>query len=91
MEAGNIDQNYRYEALYESSGPAPDFHRLSKFQPIDFKYLLPDNKASELSATWKTAIAEAKVRKTCHHLIWSVQFYPILGWQEDATGRESGV
>ena len=61
VEAGIIDPNYRYEALYESSGPAPDFHRLSKFQPIDFQYLLPDNKASNLSATWKTAIAEAKV------------------------------
>ena len=53
----------RYEALYESSGPSPDFHRLSKFQPIDFQYLLPDNKDSKLSATWETAIAEAKVRQ----------------------------
>ena len=64
---------FRYEALYESSGPAPDFHRLSKFQPIDFQYLLPDNKGSNLSATWKTAIAEAKVSKydflifSCYH------------------------
>ena len=65
VEAGIIDPNYRYEALYESSGPAPDFHRLSKFQPIDFQYLLPDNKASNLSATWKTAIAESKV--------WNIQ------------------
>ena len=62
IEAGISNQNSRYEALYESSGPAPDFHRLSKFQPIDFKYLLPDNKDSKLSATWETAIAEAKVR-----------------------------
>ena len=62
-KAGMINQNYRYEALYESSGPAPDFHRLSKFQPIDFQYLLPENKGSSLSATWETAIAEAKVCK----------------------------
>ena len=66
IEAGISNQNCRYEALYESSGPAPDFHRLSKFQPIDFKYLLPDNKDSKLSATWETAIAEAKVRIIRH-------------------------
>ena len=63
----------RYEALYESSGPSPDFHRLSKFQPIDFQYLLPDNKDSKLSATWETAIAEAKVRQTyisSHHYFY---------------------
>ena len=48
---------YSYEALYESSGPHPDFHRLEKFQPIDFQYILPDNKAAELSDIWKTSIA----------------------------------
>ena len=58
----------RYEALYESSGPSPDFHRLSKFQPIDFQYLLPDNKDSKLSATWETAIAEAKVRQDLKYI-----------------------
>ena len=51
---GNPD---RYEARYESSGPQPDFHRLEKFQSIDFQYILPDNKAAELSAIWKTSIA----------------------------------
>ena len=66
IEAGITNDNYRYEALYESSGPAPDFHRLSKFQPIDFKYLLPENKDSKLSATWETAIAEAKVSRIWH-------------------------
>ena len=62
----------RYEALYESSGPSPDFHRLSKFQPIDFQYLLPNNKDSKLSATWETAIAEAKVRQkiSSHHYFY---------------------
>jgi len=48
-----------YEALYESSGPQPDFHRLEKFQPIDFKYLLPDNRDSPLSDAWTQAIAES--------------------------------
>merc|ERR1711892_443987 len=32
-----------YEALYESSGKQPDFHRLEKFQPLDFSTLLPEN------------------------------------------------
>ena len=51
----------RYEALYESSGARPDFHRLSKFKPIDFQYLLPSNQGAQLSAIWTTAMQEAKV------------------------------
>ena len=52
-------ENYmnRYEALYESSGPNPDFHRLEKFQPIDFQYLVPDNKEAKLSDIWESSIA----------------------------------
>ena len=35
----------RYEALFESSGPQPDFHRLEKFQPLDLgESLLEGNK-----------------------------------------------
>ena len=48
---------YSYEALYESSGPNPDFHRLEKFQPIDFQYLVPDNKEAKLSDIWESSIA----------------------------------
>eukprot|EP00092_Neocalanus_flemingeri_P007627 GFUD01008231.1.p1 GENE.GFUD01008231.1~~GFUD01008231.1.p1 ORF type:complete len:1056 (+),score=227.00 GFUD01008231.1:78-3170(+) len=52
-----------YEALYESSGPQPDFHRLEKFQPIDFQYILPDNKAAKLSPIWEMSIAESNIGK----------------------------
>lgn len=52
-----------YEALYESSGPQPDFHRLEKFQPIDFQYILPDNKAAKHSAIWESSIAESNIGK----------------------------
>ena len=56
---GDAD-NRHYEALYESSGPQPDFHRLEKFQPIDMSTILPGNKGSELSALWRVSIEEAK-------------------------------
>ena len=52
-----------YEALYESSGPQPDFHRLEKFQPIEFSRLLPNNKGSELSALWRVSIEESELAK----------------------------
>ena len=53
----------KYEALYESSGPQPDFHRLEKFQPIDFSKLQPKNKDSELSALWRVSIEESEMAK----------------------------
>jgi len=53
----------KYEALYESSGPQADFHRLEKFQPIEFSELLPSNKGSELSSLWKVSIEESELAK----------------------------
>ena len=45
------------------AGPQPDFHRLEKFQPIDFDKILPGNRNSSLSDTWKQAIAEKSQRE----------------------------
>merc|ERR1711892_660193 len=47
-----------YEALYEVSGPQPDFHRLEKFKPLRLEDLLEENKNEELSDIWKNAIGE---------------------------------
>ena len=54
---------FRYEALYEVSGEAPDFHKLEKFQRLEFGDLMPQNQNAELSALWKTAIAESVMGK----------------------------
>ena len=50
-----------YEALYEVSGPGPDFHRLAKFRPIDVERLVPNNE--HLSGLWIEALAEQKKKK----------------------------
>ena len=54
----------RYEALFESSGPQPDFHRLEKFQPLQLERFLDGNSGSELSSVWETALMEAKQQWT---------------------------
>jgi len=54
----------KYEALYEVSGPQPDFHRIDKFQPADFADIMPGNSGSQLSSLWKVAIEEEKLKKT---------------------------
>ena len=51
----------RYEALFESSGPQPDFHRLEKFRPLETDGLLEGNTGAELSPVWKMALLEEKV------------------------------
>jgi hypothetical protein len=53
----------RYEALFESSGPQPDFHRLEKFQPLELDGLLQGNSGGPLSGVWSMAIAEEKATK----------------------------
>ena len=53
----------KYEALYEVSGPQADFHRIEKFQPADFKDIMPGNKGSELSSLWRVAIEEDKLKE----------------------------
>ena len=58
----SIDQiGLRYEALFESSGAQPDFHRLEKFRPFDSSGLLEGNIGAELSSVWKMALLEEKV------------------------------
>jgi len=54
------DESRTYEALFESSGPQPDFHRLEKFQPLEMESFLEGNSGSELSSVWETALMEAK-------------------------------
>jgi len=60
----------KYEALYEVSGPAPNFHRLEKFQPFPHKI------NTQLSQTWKTALEQSttktdeKVEKLTVGLSW---------------------
>ena len=60
----------RYEALFESSGPQPDFHRLEKFRPLETAALLGGNMGAELSSVWKMALLEEKVSMIsyCEHL-----------------------
>ena len=53
----------KYEALYEVSGPQADFHRIDKFQPADFKDIMPGNRGSGLSSLWRVAIEEDKLKK----------------------------
>ena len=36
---------------------------MEKFQPIDFQYILPDNKAAKLSPIWETSTREANIGK----------------------------
>jgi len=55
-----------YEALYEVSGPQADFHRLEKFQKIEFKDLMPGNKGANLSAIWETSLAESDLGNPVH-------------------------
>merc|ERR1719308_256423 len=54
-----VDDGRIYEALYEVSGPQPDFHRLEKFQPLQLGTLLEENNNEELSDIWKQAINKA--------------------------------
>ena len=53
----------RYEALFESSGPQPDFHRLEKFRPLQLEGLLEGNSGSDLSSVWETALMEEKAKQ----------------------------
>ena len=53
----------KYEALFEVSGPQPDFHRIDKFQPVDFTEIMPGNRGGELSALWRISIEEDKLKK----------------------------
>ena len=55
----------RYEALFESSGPQPDFHRLEKFRPLETEGLLPGNKGADFSSLWKMALLEEQVTWYC--------------------------
>jgi len=52
-----------YEALFESSGPQPDFHRLEKFRPLQLEDLLEGNSGSDLSSVWETALMEEKAKQ----------------------------
>ena len=56
------EEERKYEALFEVSGPQPDFHRIEKFQPLDFSQIMPGNKGGELSALWRISIEEDKVK-----------------------------
>ena len=56
----------RYEALYEVSGPQADFHRIEKFQKIEFEKLIPENKGAKLPAIWEMSIAESMMGKHDH-------------------------
>jgi len=53
-----VGDKRRYEAVFESSGPQPDFHRLEKFQPFNLSTILPTNNRENLSDIWKQAIAD---------------------------------
>jgi len=50
-------QDRRYEALYEVSGPQPDFHFLAKFKPF------PHTITDDLSDIWKMSIEESKEKE----------------------------
>ena len=63
-----IDIHLRYEALFESSGPEPDFHRLEKFRPLETAGLLRGNIGAELSSVWKMALLEEKVSIISYYL-----------------------
>merc|ERR1719150_3565370 len=52
-----------YEALFESSGPQPDFHRLEKFRPLETEGLLAGNKGADFSSVWKMALLEEEASK----------------------------
>ena len=53
----------RYEALFESPGPEPDFHRLEKFQGLQLGDLVEGNSGSQLSAVWQNALMEEQVKQ----------------------------
>ena len=53
----------RYEALFESPGPQPDFHRLEKFQGLRLGDLVEGNSGSQLSAVWQNALMEEQVKQ----------------------------
>merc|ERR1719370_2255796 len=52
-----------YEALFESPGPEPDFHRLEKFQELRLGDLVEGNSGSQLSAVWQNALMEEQVKQ----------------------------
>ena len=52
----------KYEALFEVPGPQPDFHRIDKFQPVNFSAIMPGNKGGQLSALWRVSIEEDKLK-----------------------------
>eukprot|EP00088_Acartia_fossae_P004666 TRINITY_DN1200_c0_g1_i3.p1 TRINITY_DN1200_c0_g1~~TRINITY_DN1200_c0_g1_i3.p1 ORF type:complete len:247 (-),score=47.20 TRINITY_DN1200_c0_g1_i3:500-1198(-) len=53
------DENREYEAVFEVSGPQPDFHRIHKFGPFDLPTVLPANSRTEHSDLWNKAIEDA--------------------------------
>ena len=53
-----VGEDRVYEALYESRGPQPDFHRLEKFRPVDLSSLLGEEVNTQLSDTWRQALVE---------------------------------
>jgi len=56
------DEDRKYEAAYEVSGPQPDFHRLSKFGHINLAEIIAGNQRKEHSEIWKQAIEESKIQ-----------------------------
>jgi len=60
-----------YEALYEVSGPQADFHRIEKYQKIEFEELVPGNKGAKLPTIWEMSIAESEMGKPDHKAIRS--------------------
>ena len=62
MKAICVIAGVRYEALFESSGPQPDFHRLEKFRPLETEGLLAGNKGADFSSVWKMALLEEEVK-----------------------------
>ena len=59
----------RYEALFEVSGPHPDFHRIEKFQQVDFDNLIPGNRGAKLPTIWEMSIAESNMGNEDHQVM----------------------
>merc|ERR1719150_3301803 len=57
------DDSRKYEALFESSGPQPDFHRLEKFKPLKLGDILEGNEGQQLSSVWETALMEENAKQ----------------------------
>lgn len=53
----------KYQAVFEVSGPQADFHRINKFGDLNLAEIIPSNRRMEQSGIWKQALTEEAMQQ----------------------------